>query len=64
MKTYGLNIGEFVADYGGRYVITAGERGTGYCAQRRNEHGHGCGQKYTALTLDELAALLEGEAGA
>jgi hypothetical protein len=37
--------------------------GFGYQAQHRDEWGHGVGERYCALTLDELAAML-AEAGA
>jgi hypothetical protein len=59
---YDLNVGRFIEDHPG-YIVKIGLDGFGYETQRRDERGHGAGERYSALTLDELAALLlEAEA--
>jgi hypothetical protein len=58
---YGLNIGRFLADYGARWVITAGEGGHGYAARRRGRGGRAAGPVFSALTLDQLAAICDRE---
>lgn len=56
-EEYGLNVGRFIRDHPD-WVVVAGFEGVGYCAQRRDGHGHGAGPRVSALTLDELAAKL------
>jgi hypothetical protein len=58
---YGLNIGRFIVDYSRLWVITAGPYGAGYAARWRNRNGQGRGQTFTAVTLDQLAAILDRE---
>jgi hypothetical protein len=63
MHEYDLNVGRFLADHPD-YCLRAGFEGFGYEAQKRDRHGHPAGQRYSALTLDELAAMLaSAEAG-
>lgn len=50
---YELNIGRFIREHPG-WIVAAGFEGTGYRARRRDG-----GPWVSALTLDELAALLE-----
>jgi hypothetical protein len=57
MPEYDLNVGRFLADHPD-YCLRAGFEGFGFEAQRRDEHGHCVGERYSALTLDELAAML------
>ena len=57
MPDYGFNVGHWLADHPD-YCLRIGLEGFGYMAQRRDEHGHGAGERYSALTLDELAAML------
>lgn len=57
---YGSNVARFLAEHAG-VVLQAGPDGSGYSAQRKNRWGHGVGQPVTALTLDELAAKLDGD---
>ncbi len=54
---YGLNVGRFIEDHAD-YIVRVGFDGFGYEAQHRDEWGHGAGERYAALTLDELAAML------
>lgn len=54
---YGLNVGQLIADYGGRWIITG--TALGYAAQRRGTSGRGFGQRLGALTLDQLAAVMD-----
>ncbi len=54
---YDLNVGRFIQDHPS-YVVRIGFDGFGYEAQHRDEWGHGVGECYAALTLDELAAML------
>jgi hypothetical protein len=54
---YDLNVGRFIEDHPG-YIVRVGFEGIGYQAQHRNEWGHGTGERYSALTLDELAVKL------
>jgi hypothetical protein len=64
VRDYDLNVGRFLADHPD-YCLRAGSEGSGFEAQKRDRHGHPVGQRYTALTLDELAALLaRADAGA
>jgi hypothetical protein len=54
---YDLNVGLFIEEHPG-YIVKIGFDGFGYEAQHRDESGHGAGERYSALTLDELAAML------
>jgi hypothetical protein len=54
---YDVNVGRFLADHPD-YCLRAGFEGFGYEAQKRDRYGHPVGERYTALTLDELAATL------
>lgn len=56
-EEYDLNIGRFIDDHRD-YVIQAGPGGFGYQAQLRDDSGKGVGERWSALTLDELAAML------
>jgi hypothetical protein len=58
--TYGDNVGRFIEDHR-NYVIKIGFDNFGYQAQRRGEDGRGVGERYAALTLDDLAAQLPAE---
>ena len=55
---YDINVGRFIQDHPG-YIVRVGFKGFGYEVQHRDEWGHGVGERYSALTLDELAAVLE-----
>jgi hypothetical protein len=57
MAEYDLNVGRFMADHPD-YCLRAGFEGSGFEAQKRDRHGRPVGERYTALTLDELAATL------
>ncbi len=57
MPDYDLNVGRWMADHPD-YCLRIGLEGFGYIAQRRDDQGHGVGERYSALTLDELAAML------
>jgi hypothetical protein len=57
MPDYDLNVGRWMADHRD-HCLRIGFGGFGYTAQRRDENGHGVGERYSALTLDELAAML------
>lgn len=57
MPDYDLNVGHWLADHPD-YCLRIGCEGFGYMAQRRDEHGRGAGERYSALTLDELAVML------
>lgn len=57
MTEYDFNVGRWMADHPD-YCLRIGLEGFGYTAQRRDEHGHGVGERYAALTLDELAVML------
>jgi hypothetical protein len=62
-EPYELNVGRFIEDYGERWTITAGPRSEaseGYAARRRGTHW----PVFTALSLDELAALLDAQEAA
>lgn len=56
-EEYDLNIGRFIEDHRD-YVIQAGTGGFGYQAQLRDDSGKGVGERWSALTLDELATKL------
>jgi hypothetical protein len=58
MPDYDLNVGRFIQDHPS-YILRIGFEGFGYEAQHRDEWGHGAGERYSALTLDELAARLD-----
>lgn len=63
MPDYDLNVGRFLADHPD-YCLRAGFEGFGYEAQKRDPNGRPAGERYTALTLDELAAMLaDADAG-
>lgn len=57
LPEYGSNIGRFIRDHED-YVVRIGPMNTGYQAQKRGPDGHGAGQRFTGLTLDELAVKL------
>jgi hypothetical protein len=57
MPEYDLNVGRFMADHPD-YCLRAGFEGSGFEAQKRDRYGHPVGERYSALTLDELAATL------
>jgi hypothetical protein len=57
-QEYGLDIGRFMADHQGKWVIQGGFEGFGYRAQRRDGDGRGRGPWIEDLTLDELAGKL------
>jgi hypothetical protein len=57
MPDYDFNVGHWMADHPD-YCLRIGFEGFGYLAQRRDEHGRGVGGRYSALTLDELAAMV------
>ena len=56
---YGLNVGAFIRDHRERWVTTG--TATGYAIQWRDRHGNGRGQRFAAVTLDQLAAIAERE---
>ncbi len=58
MASYGLNVVQFLKDHQD-WVISPGFEGVGYSAQRPDDAGRGAGPRVEALTLDELATLLE-----
>jgi len=58
-SSYGLNVGRLIANYGRDWLITG--TAEGYAAQRRGQRGKGRGQRFTALTLDQLAEILDRE---
>jgi hypothetical protein len=60
---YGLNVGQFLRDHP-QWVITAGPEGSGYTARRKDALGRPGGPRYSALTLDELAAKIGASGGA
>jgi hypothetical protein len=55
---YGLNVGKWIKDHP-EYLLQGGFEGLGFTARRRNEQGRAVGSLITALTLDELAALVD-----
>jgi hypothetical protein len=57
-EDYGLNIGRFIHEHPG-WLITAGFEGYGFAARRRDSDGRASGKPLSALTLDELAELIE-----
>lgn len=59
---YGLNVGKWIKDYPD-YALQAGFNAVGFSARRRNEHGRPGGAPIAALTLDELAALIDEQQG-
>lgn len=63
MTEYKSNVSRWLDDHRG-HVLMAGPYGKGYSARRKNGYGHGTGEPVTALTLDELAALLDETADA
>ena len=54
---YDLNVGRFKADHPD-YCLRAGSEGFGFEAQKRDRDGRRVGERYVALTLDKLAAIL------
>jgi hypothetical protein len=54
---YDLNVGRWIADHPG-YCLRAGVEGFGFEAKKRDHTGRPVGERYTALTLDELAVML------
>ena len=59
-QRYGENVGRFIADHERFWIITVGPGGFGYSGWRRIR-GRGHGERYSALTLDQLAAILQRE---
>jgi hypothetical protein len=57
---YDLNVGRWKADHPD-YCLRAGFEGFGFEAQKRDPNGRPVGDRHTALTLDELAIMLEKE---
>jgi hypothetical protein len=57
MPEYDLNVRRFKADHPD-YCLRAGFEGFGFEAQKRDPNGRPVGERYTALTLDELAIML------
>ena len=57
MYDYDLNVGRFIADHPD-YCLRAGSEGFGFEAQKRDLYGRPVGQRYSALTLEELAVRL------
>ena len=57
MPDYDLNVGRWMADHPD-CCLRAGFEGFGYEAQKRDLNGRPVGERYSALTLDELAVLL------
>jgi hypothetical protein len=55
---YGLNVGKWIKDHP-EYLLLSGFKGQGFTARRRNEQGRAVGSPVAALTLDELAALVD-----
>lgn len=61
--TYDLNIGRFIKDHPS-HVISAAPSACGYSARRKDGDGRPTGPRLTALTLDELAAMIAEEQSA
>jgi hypothetical protein len=57
MPEYDLNVGRWIADHPD-YCLRAGVEGFGFEAQKRDRNGRPAGERHSALTLDELAAIL------
>ena len=55
---YGLNVGKWIKNHP-EYLLLSGSDGRGFIARRRNEQGRAVGSPVAALTLDELAALVD-----
>jgi hypothetical protein len=55
---YGQNVGKWIKDHP-EYQLQSGFEGLGFTATRRNAQGRAVGGPVTALTLDELAALVD-----
>lgn len=55
---YGLNVSKWIKDHP-EHRLQRGFEGLGFTATRRNEQGEIIGKPVTAMTLDELAALVE-----
>ena len=60
---YDLNVGRWIADHP-YYFLRAGFEGFGFEAQKRDANGRPVGERYSALTLDELAVMLAKAAAA
>jgi hypothetical protein len=57
MFEYDLNVGRWIADHPG-YCLRAGGEGFGFETQKRDANGRPVGERYSALTLDELAVMI------
>jgi hypothetical protein len=57
MPDYDLDVGRFKTDHPD-YCLRAGFEGFGFEAQKRDPNGRPVGERYVALTLDELAVML------
>jgi hypothetical protein len=55
---YGLDVGKWIKNHP-EYLLQCGFEGLGFTARRRNDQGRAVGRPVAALTLDELAALVE-----
>ena len=55
---YGLDVGKWIKNHP-EYLLQSGFEGLGFTARRRNEQGRAVGRPVAALTLDELAALVD-----
>ena len=55
---YGLDVGKWIKNHP-EYLLQSGFEGLGVTAKRRNELGRAVGRPVTALTLDELAVLVD-----
>jgi hypothetical protein len=55
---YGVNVSKWIKDHP-EYLLQSGFEGLGFTARRRNELGRAADRPVTALTLDELAVLVD-----
>ena len=55
---YGLNVSKWIKDHP-EYLLQGGFEGLGFTARHRNEQGRAVGSPVTAMTLDELATLVD-----
>jgi hypothetical protein len=60
---FGLNVGEWMRAYP-EYILQGGFEGFGYVCWRRNELGRSSGPSISALSLDELADVIDLARGA
>ena len=60
---FGLNVGEWMRAYPD-YILQGGFEGFGYVCWRRNKLGRPSGQGISALSLDELADVIDLARGA